>query len=191
MDLERHARGGRRISGRDNKSGAVYTEGQYSGMTQGQADAKQRPELRKKWNSMTPEEQDQYRDVTAADMESNRQAAIQAERDKAMVAREAEMQRRKDEERFNRRQERREANKGKEKNDYFNVGGAAPGAGAPSGQKFLDPGPKKFTPPAAPVENTNRPVNTPEVEEEIKAIVKSNPVSKVDPKKKKDEEGKG
>lgn len=185
MDLERHARGGRRISGRDNKSGAVYTEGPYSGMTQGQADAKQRPDLRKKWNSMTPEEQDQYRDVTAADMESNRQAAIQAERDKAMVARESEMQRRKDEARFTRRQERREERRAENQanQDYMDD------------RLYGDGKNKTFTPPAAPVKNppTNRrPDNTEEDQKKIDAIVNSKtPVSNTGPSKKKDEEEKG
>ena len=100
MEFERSGRGGRRLSGKDKKSGAVYTEGPFKGMTQGQADNRQRPLLRKKWNSMTSEQQDQYRDVTAADMEADRQASIQSDRDAAMVAREADTQKRQDEERF-------------------------------------------------------------------------------------------
>jgi len=62
---------------------------------------------------MTSKQQDQYRDVSAADMEANRQAAIQAERDKAMVARESEIQRRQDEDRIRRESERRDREEAK------------------------------------------------------------------------------
>lgn len=150
MEFERSGRGGRRLSGKDKKSGAVYTEGSFKGMTQGQADNRQRPLLRNKWNSMTSEQQDQYRDVTAADMESDRQAAIQAERDKAMVAREADTQRRQDEERFRMEADKRDREEAK-KNAATEF---KPNTGQGSGDNVVENKKAPVTNPSSPPAET-------------------------------------
>jgi hypothetical protein len=82
----RGARGGREISGFSKKSGAVYTEGRFKGLTEGQADVK----ADANWGRMSEEQRDAQRTVTAGDYEAKRKRALQAERDKFEIAREQE-----------------------------------------------------------------------------------------------------
>jgi hypothetical protein len=82
----RGARGGREISGFSKKSGAVYTEGRFKGLTEGQADVK----ADANWGRMSEEQRDAQRTVTAGDYEAKRKRALQAEKDKFEIAREQE-----------------------------------------------------------------------------------------------------
>ena len=84
LALHRGSRGGRVLTGKDKKHGAVYTEGKYKGMTEGEADIA----AHKSFQKMGEGSRDNFRQVNEGDIAAARGRNIQAQRDEAALARE-------------------------------------------------------------------------------------------------------
>ena len=93
LALHRGARGGRKLSGMDRKTGAVYAKGPYKGQTEGEGDV----QAFKTFQGMSDADRDKYRAENKASMEEARARAIQAQRDQYALAREFGQKTREDE----------------------------------------------------------------------------------------------
>ena len=92
LALHRGSRGGSKMSGRDKKSGFIYTEGPFKGMTEGQADIR----ANQKFQKMNEAQRDDYRPMNEGDYAKSRERKTQAERDDYAMARENAFQTRAD-----------------------------------------------------------------------------------------------
>jgi hypothetical protein len=88
LAVDRGSRGGRTLSGMDNKSGAVYTKGKQKGMTQGEGDV----QAHQTFQGMGDEARDNYRPENSEAMATSRQNEIGAARDEFALARQFQSQ---------------------------------------------------------------------------------------------------